>query len=88
MTSRSDLILLADGRFTYVSSSSVSIFVDGMGGDSSGRDAAEGRWRIVGHGGSAVLELVSSEGNRQEVALAREGTQTFLGGKRAFVTDP
>jgi len=88
MTSRADLILRADGRFTYASSSSVSINVDGLGQSSSGRDAAEGRWRIVSRGGSAVLELVSSAGNRQDVALSRDGTQTFLGGERAYVTDP
>jgi len=88
MTSRADLILLPDGRFTYESSSSVSISVDGMGGSSSGRDAEEGRWRIVGRGGSAVLELVSSAGNRQDTVLSTDGTQTFLDGERAYVTDP
>ena len=88
MTSRSDLILLADGRFTYASSSSVSISVDGMGGSSAGRNASEGRWRIVSRGGSPVLELVHSGGNRDQIALSRDGTKTLLDGGRWFVTEP
>ncbi|MDZ7631080.1 MAG: hypothetical protein U5K74_06970 [Gemmatimonadaceae bacterium] len=89
MTSRSDLVLRRDGRFTYTSSSAVSISVEGMGGSSSGRDAAEGTWRIFTRGGATVvLALTSADGRQQEFVLTRRGTQTFLNGTRAFVTEP
>ncbi len=88
MTSRSDLVLLRNGRFTYTSSSAVSISVDGMSGGSSGQDAASGSWRIASRNGRVVLSLTGSTGRRQEMVLTRSGTQTFLNGTRAFVTPP
>lgn len=88
MTSRSDLALRRDGRFSYTSSSSVSISVDGMGGSSSGRNAAQGTWRISSRGGSTSLALTASDGKRESFVLSRRGTQTFLNGTRAFVTTP
>lgn len=88
MTSRADLTLRRDGRFTYQRSSSVSMSVDGMGGSSAGRESAAGSWRIMSRGGRAILSLTGSDGNREEFTLTRNGTQTFLNGTRAFVTTP
>ncbi len=88
MTARADLTLQRDGRFTFQRSSSVSISVDGMGGNSSGRKSTTGSWRITSRGGRAMLSLTSSDGTREEFALTRNGTQTFLNGTRAFVTTP
>ena len=88
MTSRADLTLQRDGKFTYRRSSSVSMSVDGMGGSSSGRESAEGTWRIVTRGGRAILALNGSTGTREEFTLTRNGTQTMLNGTRAFVTTP
>lgn len=88
MTSRADLTLRRDGRFTYQRSSSVSMSVEGMGGSSSGRESAAGTWRIGSRGARAILMLTGSDGRREEFALTRNGTQTFLNGTRAFVTTP
>lgn len=88
MTSRSDLILLRNGRFSYTSSSSVSIPVDWMSGGSSGQEADSGRWRILSRNGRAVLSLTDRTGGRREMELTRNGSQTFLNGTRAFVTAP
>jgi hypothetical protein len=88
MTSRADLTLLRNGQFTYRRSSSVSISVDGLGGSSSGRQSTTGSWRIVSRGGRSILALTGSDGTREEFALTRNGTQTFLNGTRVFVTAP
>jgi hypothetical protein len=88
MTSRADLTLLRNGQFTYRRSSSVSISVDGLGGSSSGRQSTTGSWRIVSRGGRSILALTGSDGTREEFALTRNGTQTFLNGTRVFVTSP
>jgi hypothetical protein len=61
---------------------------DGMGGSSSGRESGAGTWRIISRGGRVMLLLSGSDGTREEFALTRNGTQTFLNGVRAFVTTP
>jgi hypothetical protein len=88
MTSRADLTLQRDGRFVYQRSSSVSMSADGMGGSSSGRESGAGTWRIISRGDRVMLLLSGSDGRREEFALTRNGTQTFLNGVRAFVTTP
>jgi hypothetical protein len=88
MSARADLTLQRDGRFTYRRSSSVSISVEGLGGSSVGRNTATGSWRIALRGGRATLELIGSDGSRDQFVLSRNGTQTFLNGTRAFVTTP
>ncbi|MCG6117119.1 MAG: hypothetical protein MEQ07_02855 [Aquimonas sp.] len=87
MNSRYDLELHADGRFHYYGSSSVSISVEGLGGSSSSQEDERGRWRVITHQGSAVLELSLDSGARQYGELGRNGEQTLLNGSRVFVTD-
>jgi len=82
-------ILGADGGFSYSSSYSGAVYAPGGGNASLGRRAnGQGRWRIVSRGGVAVLELKFSTGEQQEFNLTANGTQTFMNGKRTYVTSP
>jgi hypothetical protein len=86
---RSIWILNAAGTFTYSSSYSGAVYAPGGGNASVGRTAGgEGRWRIVSRGGSAILELKFTNGEQREFELTANGTQTFMNGKRTYVTDP
>lgn len=84
-SSEKKLYLAADGSYAFRSSSSVSVYVPGATGGSAGRDAQEGRWRVVEQTGQALLELTASNGTKQMIQLSADGTKTFLNGKRWFV---
>ena len=86
---RSVWILEADGAFNYSSSYSGAVYALGGGNASLGRTAnGEGRWRILSRSGAAILELKFSSGEQQEFNLTANGSQTFMNGKRTYVTDP
>jgi hypothetical protein len=86
---RSVWILGADGSFSYSSSYSGAVYAPGGGNASIGRRAnGQGRWRIVSRGGGAVLELKFSSGEQQEFNLTANGSQTFMNGRRTYVTHP
>ncbi len=85
MSSERKLYLAADGSYAFRSSSSVSIYVPGASGGSSGQNADQGRWRVVDQGGEAILELASAKGANERITLSMNGTQTFLNGRRWFV---
>jgi hypothetical protein len=86
---RSIWILAADGSFSYSSSYSGAVYAPGGGNASVGRTSnGQGRWRIVSRGAGAVLELRFSSGEQREYNLTANGSQTFMNGKRTYVTDP
>jgi hypothetical protein len=86
---RSVWILKADGAFTYSSNYSGAVYAPGGANASVGRLAkGDGRWRIVSRGGGAVLELKFSNGEQREYNLTANGSQTFMNGRRTYVTDP
>ena len=82
-------LLLPNGRFQDTSSSSVSADVGGAGGHSGGQETLTGTWRIISANGSSFLAVVA-DGARQEfyLQLNMQGGQTFVDGKRVFVTVP
>jgi hypothetical protein len=80
-------ILNANGRFTFNSSSSVAIYVDGANGGSSSRSRNAGTWRIIEQDGAAVLELRSDAGVTRSTMTFRDG-KTFMNGGRVYVTQP
>ncbi len=59
--------------------------VPGASGSSSGQNADQGNWRVVEQAGQAFLEMTSSKGATERIALSLNGTQTLLNGKRWFV---
>jgi len=83
--SRKTLALAADGTFTYQSSSSVSIYVDGANGGSSGQKSDAGTWRIYEQGGRVILETKNSKGEIGTGVLSADGTKTLLNNVRWFV---
>ncbi|MBL8212382.1 MAG: hypothetical protein JNK87_16825 [Bryobacterales bacterium] len=84
-SSEKKLFLSADGSYAFRAASSVSVYVPGATGGSAGRDAQDGRWRVVEQGGQALLELTASNGTKEMIQLSADGTRTFLNGKRWFV---
>ncbi len=87
-SSRVEAILTADGRYSYRSSSSVSVNVEGASGSSGGRHGSEGRWRVVSRGGRAFLELTPDGGTPELLELVNREGKTYIGGRRYFVTEP
>ena len=85
MNSQRALYLSADGTYAYRASSSVSMDVPGASGSSSGRQADQGRWRVVVQGADSLLELTSPKNGVEKLKLSLEGNQTFLNGRRWFV---
>ena len=83
--SQKSLYLAANGTYAFRSASSVSMNVPSASGSSSGQSADEGKWRVTEQSGQAILELASSKGAVERIALSVNGTQTSLNGKRWFV---
>lgn len=87
-SSRTDIVLRADRRFTFASDSSVSMSAGGASGGSSGTKKAEGKWRVTSRGTQTVLAL-QTEGRPEEFfVLTADAEKTFLNGNRWFVTAP
>jgi hypothetical protein len=87
MNSKTEIYLHADGSFQGRSESSVSIYVPGASGGSSGVQKATGTWRIYVKDGQAVLEMKYENGQIETNLLQTNGEQTFINGKRWFVTE-
>jgi len=85
-SSQKEMRLLADGRFTYSSNSSVSIYVPGANGGSGGRHAGQGAWSIHVRNNTAYLAMIEN-GQKTEVSLQYRDKKTFLNGVRYFVVD-
>jgi len=85
-SSQKEMRLLADGRFTYSSNSSVSIYVPGANGGSAGRHAGQGTWSIHVRNNTAYLAMIEN-GQKTEVSLQYRDKKTFLNGVRYFVVD-
>ena len=83
--SRRTLALAADGTFSYQSSSSVSIYVDGANGSSSGQKSDSGQWRLYEDAGRVILETKSLKGEVSTGVLSMDGTKTLLNNVRWFV---
>lgn len=87
MSSKAEIYLHADGSFQGRSESSVSIYVPGASGGSSGVQKAAGTWRIYTKDGQALLEMKYETGQIETNSLQANGEQTFINGKRWFVTE-
>ncbi|MFN7927593.1 MAG: hypothetical protein U0Y68_06550 [Blastocatellia bacterium] len=87
MSSKTEIYLNADGSFLGRSESSVSVYVPGANGGSSGMQKAVGTWRIYAKDGQALLEIKYENGQIETNALQANGEQTFINGKRWFVTE-
>ncbi len=87
MSSKTEIYLLADGSFQARSESSVSIYVPGANGGSSGVQKAAGTWRIYAKDGQPLLEMKYENGQTETNSLKANGEQTFINGKRWFVTE-
>lgn len=83
-SSERKLYLASDGSYAYRSSSSVSVYVPGANGGSSGSNADQGRWRVIEQDGKAILELASAKGTRENIFLSMNGTKTLLNGRHWF----
>ncbi|MEP6535389.1 MAG: hypothetical protein ABJF23_08745 [Bryobacteraceae bacterium] len=79
------IALAADGTYTYRSSSSVSIYVDGANGGSNGQKSDAGTWRLYEQAGNVILEMKSSKGETSTGVLTSNGTKTLLNNVRWFV---
>lgn len=87
MSSKTEIYLRADGSFQARSESSVAIYVPGANGGSSGVQQAAGSWRIYVKDGQALLEMKYEKGQTETNSLQANGEQTFINGKRWFVTE-
>lgn len=87
MSSKTEIYLNADGSFLGRSESSVAIYVPGANGGSSGVQKAAGTWRIYVKEGQALLEMKYENGQTETNGLQANGEQTFINGKRWFVTE-
>jgi len=85
-SSQKEMRLLADGRFTYSSNSSVSIYVPGANGDSAGRRSGQGVWSIRTRSNTAYLVMIEN-GQKVEIPLQYRDNKTYLNGVRYFVVD-
>ncbi len=92
-SSRTELDLLADGRFRLAARSQASMGVAGLSGHSRGADGASGRWRVETAGGAesegaeGVLVLGHDDGRHTEYRLApgAEAGEVLLDGARWFL---
>lgn len=81
------LILCSDRSFVFSSSSSTSVGVDGVSGNSAGAAGGQGRWTLATNGQVVGLILAFEDGQRGELALTmNERSETFVNGARTFVT--
>jgi len=84
-SSQRTLYLATDGSYAFRTSSSVSIYVPGATGGSSGRNGSDGQWRIFEQAGKPILELQSAQTGKEVIVLSTDGSKTFLNGHRWLV---
>jgi hypothetical protein len=82
------LYLAANGTFSYSSQSSVSAYVPGATGGSSGQNSGNGKWRIYTMSSQVILELQFTDGRVQRRSLSYADGKTFFDRSRVFVTEP
>jgi len=87
MSSKTEMLLNQDGSFRAYSESSVSMSVPGANGSSGGTKQARGTWRIYVQAGKPLLETRYENGQIETSALEDRNGQTFINGKRWFVTE-
>ena len=87
MSSKTEIYLHANSSFQGRSESSVSIYVEGANGSSGGVQKAAGTWRIYVKDGRAILEMKYENGQTESSLLEDRNGQTFINGKRVFVTE-
>ncbi len=87
MSSKTEIYLQANGSFQGRSESSVSIYVEGANGSSGGVQKAAGTWRIYAKDGRAILETKYENGQTESSFLEDRNGQTFINGKRVFITE-
>ncbi len=87
MSSKTEIYLNANSSFQGRSESSVSIYVEGANGSSGGVQKAAGAWRIYAKDGRAILEMKYENGQTESSLLEDRNGQTFINGKRVFVTE-
>ena len=76
----------SDGTFFYRSRSMVTADVGGVGGYSGGSSGTRGMWRLVEHGGQAVLQYRMEDGTEDQAVLSYRDGKTYFGDQRVFVT--
>jgi len=84
-SSQRTLYLATDGSYAFRTSSSVSVYVPGATGGSSGRNGSDGQWRIFEQSGKPMLELQSAQTGKEVIVLSTDGSKTFLNGHRWLV---
>ncbi|MCC5932451.1 MAG: hypothetical protein JJU28_24615 [Cyclobacteriaceae bacterium] len=84
--SQSRIDLCANGYFSYSSSSSMSIDVGGVFGNSSGNNSGQGTWEVLDAGnGNGLLRMSFNDGRVWEYQLStNEKEETYLDGVRYF----
>jgi hypothetical protein len=87
MNSQKTLLLSTNGTYDFHRSGSVSVYVEGASGGSASQSGDRGRWRIYEQDGKMLLELVSSNGTTENIALTSDGSKTLLNGRRWLVGD-
>ena len=86
-SSKTEIYINANNTFQARSESSVSVYVPGANGGSGGTQKAAGTWRIYVNGSQALLEMKYENGQIETNSLQANGEQTFINGKRWFVTE-
>ena len=80
------LYLFEDGRFQANGSFSGSFDSGGgFGSVGSGPQRQSGTWKVIDQAGQSHLVLEHAGSGRESFKLSRQGTQTFLDGRRWFV---
>ena len=80
------LYLFEDGSFQAVGSFSGSFDTSaGFGSFGNGPQRQAGKWNVTDQGGQSHLVLTHSGAEKESFTLSRQGTQTFLNGRRWFV---
>jgi hypothetical protein len=80
------LYLFPDGSFQATGSFSGSFDSGGgFGSVNTGPQNQSGAWKVIDQAGQSHLVLEHTGGGRETFALSRQGSQTFLNGRRWFV---
>ena len=87
MSSKTELRLNRNGSFSVYTESLVSMSVPGASGSSGGTNKASGTWRIYFRNGQVLLETKYENGQVETSLLEERNGQTFINGKRWFLTD-
>jgi hypothetical protein len=85
-SSRTDVHLCPGGEFVIRGSSSVSVDVGGVFGNSGGKSAEQGTWRIITQGQIAGIELRYANGGVEQYRLDYQGDRTLVNGERWYIT--